>query len=228
MAPNSTTLNSPIAPPQVSCWRDIGIHGNRSCPELSHHTHCHNCPTYTHTARQLFDRPHPQSSDLSTPQSLPKHHHSSEVENSSLALFRICQQWFALPAHLFQQVLPQQTVRPIPHRSNPILKGLVNIQGELLLCVNLKNLLDIPDEASNQGIPRLIIVEWETDRWSFIVDEFQGIESIAPHQFITPPSTVLTNTQTFTHSLLPWNEGTNVNCLDEFLLFEALERTALT
>ncbi len=228
--PDSTALltHSLDARQLVSCWRDIGISGDRTCPELTTVIHCHNCPTYTQTARQLFDRPQldldPNTPNTPTP---TPQHPNSEVENSTLALFRLGQQWFALPAHLFQQVVTTRPIRPIPHRSNAILKGLVNIQGELILCVSLKNLLDIPTEAPTKTLPRLLILEWETDRWSFSVDEFQGIESIAPQQLITPPSTVLTSTQTFTHSLLPWNECT-VNCLDEFLLFEALARTALS
>ncbi len=215
----------------VSCWRNIGIHGDRSCPELPAVTHCHNCPTYTQTARQLFDRPVLESLESRVPIT-PSPHHSttSEVQNTSLALFRIGQDWFALPAHLFQQVVTTRPIRPIPHRSNAILNGLVNIQGELLLCVNLKNLLHLPEPTNHlplKILPRLIIIEGEGDRWSFVVDEFQGIETIAPQQLITPPSTVLTSTQTFTHSLFTWNDCP-VNCLDECLLFEALERTALS
>lgn len=229
LRPSLETLETLDARQLISCWRDIGIYGDRSCPELPTVIHCHNCPTYTHTARQLFDRPaletsrdstHPINHQVSKPA-------SSEVERSSLALFRMGQDWFALPAHLFQQVLTTRPIRPIPHRSNAILEGLVNIQGELLLCINLKHLLDISESAPPKNCPRLIVLEWESDRWSFFVDEFQGIEAIDPHCLIAPPSTVLTNTKTFTHSLLIWNECT-VNCLDEFLLFESLERTALS
>ncbi len=214
----------------TSCWRNIGISGDRSCPELAQVIHCHNCTTYTQIARQLFDRP--QTEATTTRQTHPPTTNrataNSEIESCSLALFRISQHWFALPAHLFQQVVTTRPIRPVPHRSNDRLQGLVNIQGELLLCINLKNLLDIPEpETPNKTIPRLIIIQWENDRWSFVVDEFQGIESIAPQQLLSPPSNVLRSAHTFTHSLLPWNECT-VNCLDEFLLFEALERTVLS
>jgi chemotaxis-related protein WspD len=219
----------------ISCWRDIGISGDRSCPELLAVTHCHNCPTYTQTARQLFDRP--QSAAEPERQLAAQLEHrssrpaaSSEVESSSLGLFRLNHHWFALPAHLFQQVVKTRLIRPIPHRTSDKFQGLVNIQGELLLCINLKNLLNLDSPEPTlpaKTIPRLIIVEWENDRWSFVVDEFQGIESISPHQLITPPSTVLTSAHTFTHSLLHWNNAT-VNCLDEVLLFKALECTVLS
>jgi chemotaxis-related protein WspD len=228
---SSARPNKTIDAQIVSCWRTIGISGDRTCPELTQVIHCHNCTTYTQTARQLFDRPQPPESTQSqtpnrpNPNSPNPSQANSELESSALALFRIGQHWFALPAHLFQQVVTTRPIRPIPHRSNDKLQGLVNIQGELLLCIDLKNLLDLPEtETPNKTTPRLIIIESENDRWSFVVDEFQGIESIAAHQLLTPPSNVLRSAHTFTHSLLPWNECT-VNCLDEFLLFEALGRT---
>ena len=213
----------------ASCWRTIGVTGNRSCEKLSTLIHCRNCPIYTQAARQLFDRL--QSDDDSSPlQKRPVRSSvdPAEINTSSLALFRIAQQWFALPANLFQQVLTTRVVRPIPHRSNEILQGLVNVHGELILSVCLEKLLGV--QRSNRTLsftpPRLIVVEWQTSRWSFTVDEFQGIETIPADQLLTPPSNVLNTFHTFTHSLLHFQDYT-VNCLDEFLLFEALERTAL-
>ena len=226
-------MSIPISLPNhssiASCWQTIGVTGDRSCEKLSTLIHCRNCPIYTQAARQLFDRL--QSDDDSTPlqkRPIRSFVDPAEINTSSLALFRIDQQWFALPANLFQQVLTTRVVRPIPHRSNEILQGLVNVHGELILSVCLEKLLGV--ERSNRTPsftpPRLIVVEWQTARWSFTVDEFQGIETISADQLLTPPSNVLNTFHTFTHSLLPFQDYT-VNCLDEFLLFEALERTAL-
>ena len=213
----------------ASCWQTIGVMGDRSCEQLSTLIHCRNCPIYTQAARQLFDRLQPD--DDSTPlQKRPARSSvdPAEINTSSLALFRIAQQWFALPANLFQQVLTTRVIRPIPHRSNEILQGLVNVHGELILSVCLEKLLGVQrsDRTPSFTPPRLVVVEWESSRWSFTVDEFQGIETISADQLLTPPSNVLSTFHTFTHSLLPIQNYT-VNCLDEFLLFEALERTAL-
>ena len=39
----------------VECWREIGVSGDRSCPELEKHLHCRNCPTHAQIARKLLD-----------------------------------------------------------------------------------------------------------------------------------------------------------------------------
>src|SRR4030095_4038577 len=33
-----------------ACWSQVGIWGNRSCPELQQHVHCRNCPAYAEAA----------------------------------------------------------------------------------------------------------------------------------------------------------------------------------
>ena len=236
------------------CWREIGISGDRSCVELTTLIHCRNCSAYTRTARQVFDRPLPerdesvngsshsaftdlqfsdpfsnQFSDLEDGRSL-----DDEMGRNAIAIFRLEQEWFALPATMFHSIVSWRQVRPIPHRSNELLQGLVNVRGELLLCVSLAQFLKMPKALPSGAQRRLAIIEWENHRWAFPVDEFQGIETLAPSTLLTPPATVLKASQTYTHSLLPWHDRAShhpidrtINCLDETLLFDALTRKAM-
>ncbi len=230
---------------QSFCWREIGISGDRSCVELTTLIHCRNCSVYTQTARQVFDRPLPEQdeaatgtlnsawatsplSDLET-----RRDPDDEMGRNAVAIFRLEQEWFALPATIFHSIVPWQQVRPIPHRSNELLQGLVNVRGELLLCVSLARFLKVPKCSPSKAQRRLAIIEWEGNRWTFPVDEFQGIETISPSTLLTPPATVLKASQTYTHSLLPWYDRSNhrpidrtISCLDETLLFDALTRKA--
>jgi chemotaxis-related protein WspD len=221
-----------------SCWREIGISGDRSCIELTTLIHCRNCSVYTRNARQIFDRPLPDeitelagssrldatpvNSDWSFAQSDP----DDELGRNAVAIFRLEQEWFSLPATMFHSIVPWASPRPIPHRSNEFLQGLVNVRGELLLCVSLARLLELPKADRPSPQHRLAIIEWEGDRWTFPVDEFQGIETIPPPTLLSPPATVLRASQTYTHSLLPWTDRT-INCLDETLIFNALARKAM-
>lgn len=243
---------------QSFCWREIGISGDRSCVELTTLIHCRNCSAYTRTARQVFDRPLPerdesgngsshsaftdlrlrdrssdqfsdQFSDLEDGRSL-----DDEMGRNAIAIFRLEQEWFALPATMFHSIVPWRQVRPIPHRSNELLQGLVNVRGELVLCVSLAQFLKMPKALPSGVQRRLAIIEWENYRWAFPVDEFQGIETLAPSTLLTPPATVLKASQTYTHSLLPWHDRAShhpidrtINCLDETLLFDALTRKAM-
>ena len=231
---------------QSFCWREIGISGDRSCVELTTLIHCRNCSVYTRTARQVFDRPLPEREE-----SVNGASHSAltlsplsdlddgrdpddEMGRNAIAIFRLEQEWFALPATMFHSIVPWLKVRPIPHRSNDLLQGLVNVRGELLLCVSLARFLKVPKGSPSLAKRRLAIIEWEGDRWTFPVDEFQGIETISPSTLLTPPANVLKASQTYTHSLLPWHDRTThhpinrtINCLDETLLFDALTRKAM-
>ncbi len=229
-----------------SCWREIGISGDRSCPELKTLIHCRNCSVYTRTARQVFDRPLPETVESDArweseviPQDVRKNTDRSslsetdrddEMGRNAVAIFRLEQEWFALPALMFHSIVPWAAPRPIPHRSNDLLEGLVNVRGELLICVSLARFLNLPPaptQSPQSAQHRLAIIEYEGDRWTFSVDEFQGIETIPPPTLLTPPSTVLKAAQTYTHSLLPWSDQRTINCLDESLLFEALTQKAL-
>ena len=157
-----------------------------------------------------------------------------EMGRNAIAIFRLEQEWFALPATMFHSIVSWRQVRPIPHRSNELLQGLVNVRGELLLCVSLAQFLKMPKALPSGVQRRLAIIEWEKHRWAFPVDEFQGIETLAPSTLLTPPATVLKASQTYTHSLLPWHDRAShhsidrtINCLDETLLFDALTRKAI-
>ncbi len=42
-----------------SCWNEIGIRGDQSCPELVTAIHCRNCSVFAAAARNFLDRPAP-------------------------------------------------------------------------------------------------------------------------------------------------------------------------
>ena len=35
------------------CWNRIGFCGDRSCPELAHVVHCHNCQVFSNAGRPV-------------------------------------------------------------------------------------------------------------------------------------------------------------------------------
>ena len=41
----------------TACWREIGVWGDRSCPQLPPVVHCSNCSVFTGEARALLERP---------------------------------------------------------------------------------------------------------------------------------------------------------------------------
>jgi chemotaxis-related protein WspD len=136
------------------CWNKIGVWGDRSCPELTKAIHCQNCTVYANAGRGLLEREVTTAYMQEWTELLAKP--SAErigkraSETIAVAIFRLGREWLALSANLFKQVTSPSPVHTLPHRSNEILRGLVNVRGQLLLCISLGDLLHV--EMANLAI----------------------------------------------------------------------------
>lgn len=218
------------------CWNKIGIWGRERprCQELERVIHCANCKVYSAAARQLLDRdmsPEYMSEwaeTLAQEKPVRRDRHAS-----SIVIFRIGEEWFGFPTHIFQEVVGFRTIHSIPHRRGKILRGLVNIRGELQLCVSLGKLLDIKKgyiQGNNvaKGIyERMMVISKEGSIYVFPVSEVRGIRRYSAQNLLKPPATVTHGAQNYLYGMLAWhddNEERHIGCLDEDLLFSALER----
>ncbi|MFO0890911.1 MAG: chemotaxis protein CheW [Isosphaeraceae bacterium] len=137
-------------PGDPSCWNIIGTSGDGSCPELEAHIHCRNCPVFASAARTFFDRQAPDGylTDwtrwLSGTSELTRNDaQERDRDQVSVLIFRLGQEWLAFRTTTVVEVAIPRPVHRIPHRSNEILIGLVNLRGQLQLCVSLHGLLGI-------------------------------------------------------------------------------------
>lgn len=129
---------------------------------------------------------------------------------ASLLLFRIGAERLAVRAVEVAQVTRVTAVRRIPHRSNHIIRGLCNVDGELLICGNLSALLDLDEtsQASNADSDqsdsrRMVVLGPESNRWAVEVDEVLGVQEFETAAYKRPPVTVQDARYRFTASLLP-------------------------
>jgi chemotaxis-related protein WspD len=140
----------------VLCWKQIGIEGDRSCVELAEFVHCRNCSVYTRASHELLNQVLPAGYQDEWAEIFAKPHQSTQTTTwRSLAIFRLGDEWFSLNAELFDQVTNIVPIRRIPQRSNDVLLGLVNISGELQLCISLAQLLGLsaPQLTPTQSAP---------------------------------------------------------------------------
>lgn len=107
---------------------------------------------------------------------------SGKIKNTlSVMIFRLGEDWLALPTIYFKEVALRRPLHRIPHRSGKIFLGIVNLNGELQLCVNLHQLLgmeSIKSSYANQKAyqqDRMIAIVRERDLWVTSVDEIDGI-----------------------------------------------------
>lgn len=225
---------------QNECWNAIGVQGDRSCPELKKVTHCRNCPVYTAAGRRLLERESPVNYRQEWTKLLA--HTAYEIEDRqeflpqlepapvqsaetiATVIFRLSEEWLALPAFAFKEVTNLSVIHTLPHRSNDILLGLVNIRGEILTCFSLSNLLGMEtpgsDRQNSQRLsdsaivyPRMVVVESQAEVWVFPVDEIDGIHRYCIKELEAVPAVVGKATETYTRAIINW-KNKKVNYLN--------------
>src|SRR3989442_6591429 len=148
-----------------ACWQKIGVHGDGTCPELPKFIHCRNCPVYSDAGLQLLDRPLPADYRQEWAAHFAQERDLTPPARISALLFRIAAEWLALPTQAFQEVAERRPIHSLPHRPQGLVLGLVNIRGELLICVAVNQLLGLEKTAlparRRTGAERLLVVNWD-------------------------------------------------------------------
>ncbi|ACK66065.1 CheW protein [Rippkaea orientalis PCC 8801] len=238
------------------CWNTIGVSGDSSCPELKTVIHCRNCNVYGAAGRTLLQREAPEGyieewgeilaqewkhqSKKKTQSSVALHTYESESsEILCLTIFRVGQEWLALPVSVIKEITPCCPVHILPHRSNHVFLGIVNIRGEILMCISLRDLLGLPhvDPVSSKtkksltlggrsGISpvvyqRMIVIDIQDNRWVFPVDEISDIHRLSSDQLSNTPVVIAKTPDTYTKKILHI-DGKQINYLDHELIFYEL------
>jgi chemotaxis-related protein WspD len=152
-----------------------------------------------------------------------------ERGTKSVVIFRIGQEWLALPTGVVQEVSDLCTVRTMPDRRGGILCGVINVRGELLLCVSLIVLLGLDQadgglSARTTPSDRLLICKHGEGRLAFQVSEVYGLHRYHPRDLREAPATLTrASGGAYTLGLAPW-EDRIVGCLDDELMFYALNK----
>ena len=171
-------MSSPPLPGET-CWSRIGVLGDGSCPELAALVHCRNCPLFAQGGRSLFDREPPAGYFAEWTALLARPKDEEPAGEIAASVFGLGETWLALEVAHVTKVSEPRPVRRIPHRSNDVLLGLVNVDGELVLCASLSALLDLPARAGPSGGPGMLLaVSLSGERWAFPVDSVDGIHRV--------------------------------------------------
>ena len=156
-----------------------------------------------------------------------------------MLVFRLGGEWFALPATALVEVAPVRPLHRIPHRGGG-LAGLVNIRGQLQLCMSLHALLGPADgpattdpsaPVTHGATARMLVVERAgedgTERWVVGADEVAGVHRLARGETRAVPATVGHAQARCSTALFTWQDRT-VGLLDETRLFEGLRGMVAT
>lgn len=216
--------------PQISerCWRQIGVYGDASCGALSEYIHCRHCEQYARIAKSLFDRLVQDDELASTTAELAGGSETLPVARVSLLIFRILTEWLALPTQFIEGVLDPRPVHVVPFRSNRVFTGLVNVNGELLPCFSVTDLLRLSAEpVGDHGqdscrTQRMVVFEMNGELYVLPVDEVLGVHKLPLERMTKPPSTLDRSQETFTRGVIQLDSKA-IGWLDEQKLHSALE-----
>lgn len=242
MAENGRQLGPPVhdavigcKPGDSDCWSQIGVSGDRTCPELSSFIHCRNCPVFTAAARTFFDRPAPEGYLAGWSRWLngsvgqnageeevvqPEIDCHSQEERVSVLIFRLGAEWLAFRTQTIAEVTTPRPIHKVPRRSNEVFLGLVSLQGQVQLCVSLHGLLGV---AAPLTAARLVVVRDHNraENWAFGADEVLGVQHIPRSRWRNVPATLANSAIGFSQAVLSWNEH-SIGLLDEERVFSAL------
>jgi chemotaxis-related protein WspD len=218
------------------CWNRVGVRGDRSCPELQGQIHCRNCPVFSAAARVLLDVPAPDGSrqreteHFARPE-LSDSAHQAGIATLSVMVFRLRAEWYAIHTTACLEIADLRPIHPLPHRRDAAMLGLVNVRGNLLVCISLAAILgvaDQPEVISRQlkriaPAPRLLVTKGEAGPVVFPVDEVQGMERFGSEALKPVPTTIAQAQASYTQSLLILGDKT-IGLLDERRLLHKAER----
>ena len=212
------------------CWNKTGVWGKQKprCPELETLIHCNNCPVYSDAGRTLLNRETEQAyidewtQNLNTPRS------ETSKKLNSVLVFRLGNEWFALPSRVIKEITYCDKHHSLPHRKSPVLRGLVNVRGELLLCFSLGYLFKLqkgekPAESGKTIHERYIVISDGEEDYTFPVSEVNNILRYDPEMLEKTPSTVKNTASSFVRGIIKHNK-LNIGILDSDLVFTALHR----
>jgi chemotaxis-related protein WspD len=230
------------------CRNRIGTRGDRSCPRLAEYLRCANCPVFEQAAATLLDRPLGDAdlaeaahvAGVALPDQTagtvrrerladtPDTANAAGVElatTHSALVFRIADEWLALPTAALQQVDDVRPIHSLPHRRNRAVLGLVNIRGALTVAASLGELLRLDrtasKHASRNGYARMLVAAHRGEPVAFPVDEVEGVLRFAATALMPVPTTLAHATASHARGVLAWRD-TTIGLLDTDRVFDSL------
>jgi chemotaxis-related protein WspD len=232
--PQDSELDHPVL---NDCWNQIGVMGDRTCSELKTAIHCRNCKVYSAAGRSLLERNAPPEylqewTDILSESSAQQSEVGEgtlvrAIDTLSIIIFRLGNERLALPVNILQEVTHPYAIHTVPHRRDSVFLGLINIRGETLLCISLRDLLSLEtiaesDDLFNKVNPqRMIVAGKNENKWVFPVDEVYGTYRFHLNEFKDAPVVISNAAEAYTKGVITW-QSKKINFLNSELLFNTL------
>jgi chemotaxis-related protein WspD len=209
-----------------ACWKVIGVFGDRSCDVLLQVAHCRNCRTYAAAGRLLLNRDAPEGFTEEWTARVAQEKERSASVLFAAVVFRLRDAWYALRTEALEEVMPDRPVQWVPHRSGGGILGVVNVHGELLLCVDMAVVMGLEEKGTERAAGRrrfMVCGGGHTGRFAFAADEIRGVVQVEEAQLQPAPATIGKAASTLVEQVILLGDET-VGLLNDGRFFEQVEK----
>ncbi|MEG3860860.1 chemotaxis protein CheW [Microcoleus sp. herbarium12] len=130
-------------------------------------------------------------------------------EKHLICTFFVDQLFFGIGVEKVQEIIRYQEMTRVP-LAPPVVGGLINLRGEIVMAIDLRRRLDLCDRPVEQ-LPLNVIVRTNDETVSLLVDDIGDVLEVFKADFETPPDT-------FTSTIRPLIKGA-YKLQGELLLF---------
>lgn len=110
------------------------------------------------------------------------------AERRQFCTFYLAGQYFGLDVMKVQEIIRAQVMTPVP-LAHPVVRGLINLRGQIVTAIDLRRRLDLPDRAEGQQ-PVNVVVETDDGAVSLLVDEIGDVLDVSDREYERPPETL--------------------------------------
>ena len=182
----------------------------------------------TDSALKLFDRPYNikyleewEAIISEVPEA------AQDYKEIPVVVFRLGDQWFGLAVNAFLEIATLRKINTIPHKTDPVILGIVNLRGQLRICFSLHKLLDVEESVSlaedRVYYSRLVAISCEEGTWTFVVNEVDSIYTVDFLHLSNIPVNISLARENYLKGVAEINDR-KVYIIDEEMLFNSLKR----
>lgn len=175
----------------------------------------------------LFDRPHPPGY-IEEWRKFMEQSKLSKPVGQSVMVFRIDDEWLALPTIAIEKITTIQSIHKLPFRTNAVLLGVTNIDGELRMAISLQALLGMTPSTPESDNKKLhlshnqaILLAKDNSFFVFSVNEISGIAIFSPNNAENVPMTISSSREHYTTNLFKY-KNKHVGLLDSNLMIDSI------
>lgn len=115
--------------------------------------------------------------------------HSQARLSKGYVTLRIMNQLFGIPILQVQDVLSEQVITKIP-ASPAEVAGALNLRGRIVTAIDVRKKLNLPEAAENESARMNVVIEYEGELYSLIVDSIGEVLNLYDDECEKSPATL--------------------------------------